>query len=174
VREAPQDTRAEPAPGDGRAFGGYSERSRPLGEYGLLVATFGTLFSLLTAAAARRGRLPERLEPADLVLGGVATYKLSRLVTKEKVTSPLRAPFTREEGEGPPAEVEERPRGRGLRYAIGELLTCPFCLSQWIAGAMVHGYAFAPRVTRLIGGMMSMVALSDFLQLAYRASERRQ
>jgi hypothetical protein len=174
VSEARPDTAAARAPGDGQPFAGYSEWPRPLGEYGLLVATFGTLFSVVTAAAARRGRLPERLDAADVVLGGVATHKLSRLVTKDKVASPLRAPFTREQGPGAPAEVEERPRGRGLRYVVGELLSCPYCLSQWIAGAMVHGFAFAPRVTRLVSAMMSMVALSDFLQLAYKALTPRR
>ena len=154
-------------------FAGYSEEPRPLGQYGLLVATFATVFSVVTAAARRRGRLPERIGTGDVVLGGVATHKLSRLVAKDKVTSPLRAPFTREQGDGGPAEVEEAPRGRGLRYAIGELLVCPFCLVQWLAAGFAQGFMFAPRVTRLVAGMLSMVALSDFLQLAYKAAEER-
>jgi hypothetical protein len=154
---------------DDGVFSGYSERPRPLGEYGLLMATFATTFSVVTAAAARRGRLPERLDARDLALVGIATHKLSRLVTKERVTAVVRAPFTREEDGG-----DERPRGRGLRRVVGELLTCPFCISQWIAAGFVQGLLFAPRVTRLVAGMMATTALSDFLQIAYRAAEQRR
>jgi Protein of unknown function (DUF1360) len=154
-------------------FQGYARESGPLGEYGLLIATFVSLFSLVTAAARRQGRLPERVGAGDVVLLGVATHKLSRLVTKDKVTSVVRAPFTRRQGSGGPAEVEEEPRGRGARYAVGELLTCPYCLGQWVAAGFALGLLFAPRVTRLVAGMLSMVALSDFLQIAYKAAESR-
>lgn len=129
---------------------------------------------MVTAAARRQDRLPERLPFTDVVLGGVATHKLSRLVAKERVASPLRAPFTREQGDGGPAEVEERPRGRGLRRVVGELLVCPFCLAQWLAAGFVQGFVFAPRLTRLVAGMFSIVAISDFLQIGYKAAERRR
>ena len=101
-------------------------------------------------------------------MAGVATHKLSRLVTKDKVTGVLRAPFTRYEGSAGPAEIEESPRGLGLRYAIGELLVCPYCFDQWLAGAFTCGLLAAPRPTRVMAAMLNMVALSDFLQIAYK------
>jgi hypothetical protein len=57
---------------------------------------------------------------------------------------------------------------------IGELFLCPFCLAQWIGATHAMGLVFAPRVTRLIAAMMSVVAVSDFLQLAYRGAENRR
>ena len=144
------------------------ERWQPVREYGALLAAFGTIFSVGVVAARRRGRMPERVRPDDIALGGLATYKLARLLSKDRVTSPVRAPFTRGEGE------DERPRGHGVRYVIGELLVCPFCLAQWVGGAYTLGLVFAPRVTRLIAAMMSVVALSDFLQLAYKGAENRR
>jgi Protein of unknown function (DUF1360) len=155
-------------------FAGYSQRPRPLAEYGVLVAAFATAFSVITAAARRQGRLPERVDAGDIVLGGIASHKLARLITKDKVTSVVRAPFTEEEGGGSGAEVEEKPRGTGVRYAIGELISCPHCLGQWIAAAFIQGLVFAPRVTRLVASMFSVVALSDFLQIAYKAAENRK
>lgn len=145
---------------------------RPVGEYGLLIATFATVFSAGAAAARRQGRLPERVNAGDVVLGGLATQKLSRLVAKEKVTSAVRAPFTEAEAQGP--EVQERPRGRGVRYALGELLLCPFCLAQWIAAAFALGLVFAPRFTRLVMAMNAMAAISDYLQVGYKAAENRR
>jgi hypothetical protein len=69
---------------------------RPIGGYALLTGVFGALFTsgVLVAARSDRG-LPERLGTQDLIVGGLATHKLSRLITKDKVTGFARAPFTR-------------------------------------------------------------------------------
>ena len=146
---------------------------KPLAEYGLLIATFATLFSVGTAAAQRKGRLPTRVGAGDVILGGIATQKLSRMVTKDRVASPVRAPFTEVEAVAP-GEVRERPAGGGLRRALGELLTCPFCLAQWIGAAFTLGLLYAPRVTRLVMAMNAMVGVSDVFQIAYKAAENRR
>jgi hypothetical protein len=104
-----------------------------------------------------------------------ALGEYAALIAKDRVTSVVRAPFTREDGPAPGTpEVEERPRGRRLRRAVGELLTCPFCLSQWVAGGFTAGLLLAPRPTRVVVATFDMVALSDFLQVAYRAAEKRK
>jgi len=72
-----------------------------------------------------RGEFPKRFDPIDIVLLGFATHKISRVVAKDKVTSFLRAPFTRFQEDSGQGEVSEQPRGEGLRLAIGELLVCP-------------------------------------------------
>lgn len=145
---------------------------RPLAGYGVLTGAFGVLFAGALLAAQRSGReLPERIGVQDLVLGGIATHKLSRLITKDKVTSAFRAPFTRFHEKAGHGEVEEAARGRGLRYALGELLVCPYCIAQWVAGAFTLGFAFAPRLTRLLAGMWTVHAIADAAQLAYSAAE---
>jgi Protein of unknown function (DUF1360) len=106
-----------------------------------------------------------------VLLVGIASHKLSRLIAKDKVTSFVRAPFTRFQGSGGPGEVEEEPCGQGMRLAVGELLVCPYCLAQWVAGALTLGPSGAPRLTRLVSAMLVARTLSDFLQLAYRAAE---
>jgi hypothetical protein len=126
------------------------------------------------AAAKRSGRdLPEHVEAGDVVLIGTASYQLSRLISKKKVTSFVRAPFTELEGKGRPAELEERPRGSGLRRAMGELLVCPYCLGLWASGGFHAGLLFAPRTTRFSASVLTAMSISDFLQLAYRAAEQR-
>src|SRR4051794_6404528 len=118
-----------------------------------------------------RSRLPERFSAGDLALLTVGTHKLSRLIAKDKVTSPLRAPFARYEEDAGPSEVSESPRGSGLRRAIGELITCPFCIGQWIAAAGLFGLLLAPRTTRFVASIFAIVAGSDFLQVAYKAAQ---
>ncbi len=118
-------------------------------------------------------RLPDRVPPWDVVLLGTATFKASRLLTKDKVTSFLRAPFTRRERDGEAAEVMDAPRGTGLRRAVGDLVSCPFCTSAWVSGGLVASYACAPRAARLVCAGLSAVAVSDWLQYAWSMTEQK-
>jgi hypothetical protein len=146
---------------------------RPLQSYALLLAVYSSVVAAVLVSAERSGRMPRRLAPTDLALVAVATQRLSRLLTKDRVTSPVRAPFTAPIGEqAAPREVSDAPRGRGMRRVIGELLVCPFCISQWIATAFAAGLLFAPRATRWVAGVFSAVAASDYLQFAYKVAER--
>jgi hypothetical protein len=125
-------------------------------------------------AARRSGHeLPQRIDGRDLVLAGVATHKLSRLIAKDKITAFARAPFTEFQEQGGPAEVEERARGGGLRRTVGELLVCPYCLGMWISGGFHVGLVMAPRATRFTASVLSALTISDFLQIAYKAAEDR-
>lgn len=151
---------------------GYSHEHRPLGGYSALTAVFGiAVGGSLYAAYRRRGELPERPDVFDVVTTGIATHKLTRLITKDKVTSFLRAPFVRYEEPAGHGAVSEEPRGTGLRRATGELLVCPYCLGQWVAGAFAVGYVGAPRLTRLIAFAYTAETISDFMQLGYKAAE---
>jgi hypothetical protein len=117
--------------------------------------------------------MPERVGAADLLSIGVASHKLSRLLAKDKVTRPLRVPFTELEGEAGSSELAESSRGTGARKAIGELLVCPYCLGLWVVAAFSVGLFFAPRLTRFLTALFSALTISDFLQIAYKAAEEK-
>lgn len=149
------------------------DTDRPLGGYAAAMGAFGGLVAGTAALARLTGRQPpERISPWDTALIAVATYKLSRLVAKDSVTSPLRAPFTRYEGVSGPSELAEEVRGSGPRKAVGELITCPFCLATWAATALTLGHMFFPRATRLATTALTAQAGADFLQFAYAAAEQ--
>ena len=155
---------------------GYAdpEERPPFLPYLSFMSTFSALVAAALTIAKRQGReLPERVPAGQLLLIGTASHKLSRLLSKDKVTSPLRAPFTELEGKGGPAELEERSRGTGVRKAVGELLICPFCLGLWVIAAFYVGLLFAPRVTRFIASLFAALTISDFLQIAYKAAEEK-
>lgn len=140
----------------------------PTRDYAALVAIFnGMLATGLLAKKCAKEPLPERVEPKDIALFALATQKLSRVITKDKVTSAFRAPFTEVEGKGGAGELEERAKGHGLRRAIGELLTCPFCLGTWIASGFIYGYIFTPRLTRTVASIFAVSGIADFLQQLY-------
>jgi hypothetical protein len=147
---------------------------RPLGSYLALVVAYNGLVGAFLAARARSGRgFPERIGIGDLLLAGIATHKLSRVITKDRVTAPLRAPFTEFQEEGGPAEVEESPRGSGMRRAIGELIACPFCMGQWVATTLLAGLSVVPRATRFVCSIFAAITISDFLQIVYKRSEEK-
>jgi hypothetical protein len=153
---------------------GYAdpEERPPFLPYLTFMSIFGALVAAALMVAKRQGReLPERVPAGQLLLVGTASHKLSRVLSKDKVTSPLRAPFTELEGKGGPAELEERSRGTGVRKAIGELLICPFCLGLWVIAAFSVGLLFAPRVTRFVASLFAALTIADFLQIAYKAAE---
>jgi hypothetical protein len=143
---------------------------RPLDGYAATMGAFGALATTVAVTARLTGRqLPERPAAADVVLISIATHKLSRLIAKDSITSPLRAPFTRYSEPAGSGELNEEVRDEGstLRHSIGELVSCPFCLAVWVATGLTSGLVFAPRFTRLAAMTFTAVAASDFLQMAY-------
>lgn len=157
-----------------QALSGYVPpgEERPLAAHVALSCAFASAMGGGFLALHACGRkLPERPGAADLALIGVATHKVSRLLAKDKVTSFLRAPFTRFQEPAGHGEVEEEPRGHGLRYAIGELVVCPYCLAQWVAAGFSFCLVAAPRATRFVAGIYAAQTLADCLQRAYKAAE---
>jgi hypothetical protein len=145
---------------------------RPLGGYLGLLSTYGGLVvGLATLGKARSAALPERIGWSDLALISVATHKASRIIAKDPVTSPLRAPFTTFKEQSGEAEITEDVIGTGMQHAVGELVTCPFCLAQWVATTFVAGMVIAPRATRLMTSVFTAVAASDMLQFVYDAAQ---
>jgi hypothetical protein len=151
-------------------------QQRPLGGYLSAMGVYGAgVAALVTVVRQRELRLPEGISAWDVALFGIATHKLSRMLSKDAVTSPLRAPFTTFEGPQAPAELAEQPRKESAgRHAVGELITCPFCLAQWVATGFVAGSLFAPRATKLAAGTFASVAVSDFLQFGYAKLQQQE
>jgi hypothetical protein len=153
-----------------RAYAG--EADRPLGGYAVALASYaGFVGALVGIGSLRSKRLPGKVGIGDAALLSVATHKLSRLIAKDAVFSPVRAAFTRYEEPAGEGEVNESVRGHGARHVVGEMISCPFCLAAWISTGLVGGLVLAPRVTRTFELIMSAVAASDALQLVYDAAK---
>ena len=155
-------------------FEGYGGEEQRLYSYATLMGLFNLIFAVFLLLVKGTGRaLPERVDAKDLVLLGVATHKLSLIGAQDAVTSPLRAPFTELQEKESPKSLDEKPRGKGLRRSVGELLTCQFCLGMWVASLFTYGLVLAPRVTRLIATVFTVVTISDHLHQTYKALTKR-
>lgn len=131
---------------------------RPLPEYAALTAAFGGVLGGFLLLARRR--LPEKVALADVARISLASYKIGRLVAKDEVTSWVRAPVTRDE------EATE-PKQRGMERAVGELVTCPYCVGLWIASALSYALVLFPRQTRLVTTIFGAQAVADFLNASF-------
>jgi hypothetical protein len=149
----------------------YGREDAALPGYAGAMGVFAAAATGVATVAWRMGRRPPQPSALDLALLSLATHKISRIVAKDAVTSPVRAPFTEFHGGAGDAELHEEVRGTGWRKSVGELVTCPFCLGPWVAGSLVAGSTFAPGLTRAATTVFSAVALSDFRHLGYAAAK---
>lgn len=149
------------------------EAQRPIAGYSAALLVYLAGASGASAIARLTGRSFPRLGAGELALMTIATHKISRALAKDPITSPLRMPFTRFEGASAPSELHEEVRASGKEHAVGELVSCPFCLAPWVASGLLAGYTFAPGTARAVSTVYSTVACADFLQYAYAAVQQR-
>lgn len=126
-------------------------------DYAALSGLYGVLLG--SSAVAARGRDPVPRD--ELPVLAAATFSLSKLIVHEKVESWIRRPFLEEEPDG------RRPRGRRLRYAVGELLSCTRCTGAWSALALVSLRLHAPTTGRTVATVLAASAGNDMLQAAF-------
>ena len=131
-------------------------------DYAVLTAAYGSLLGALVLAAGS-GRASEPVQPGEIVPLGVATFALSKAIAHEKVETWLRKPFVDEQPDG-----ESRPKGTGLRYAVGELLTCTRCLGVWSGLALVALRTTSPSAGRTVVTVLGASAVNDFTQAGFR------
>lgn len=148
---------------------GYERENAPLGGYSILTIVFLAVVIFLFYLAVQSGiELRERFTLMNMLLLAVATHKLSWLITKDAVLSFVRAPFAQFKGwAAPGAAMKESGRGSGLQLALGEFLTCPWCVGQWAASGFVLGFLFFPGITQVIAMIFAVLMMSDFLHILF-------
>jgi uncharacterized protein DUF1360 len=124
-------------------------------------AALSALYGSLLAGLAHSSRTSDPIAPAELLPLSAATFALSKLIVHEKIETWLRQPFVEERGD------VKRPRGRRLRYAVGELLGCTRCVGAWCALGLVALRLHAPAAGRTATTVLAASAGSDVLHSAF-------
>lgn len=151
-------------------------KQRPLKGYLMLMGAYGGLLVGLSALAARaspKRRLHMPTWP-DLVLAAIAAHKVSRLITKDSITSALRAPWVKYKEPAGGGEVNEEVRAEGSAHALGELLICPMCMDIWTATLAVGVLAIAPRSARLACSIAAVAAGANATHYAWDALKKTE
>jgi hypothetical protein len=139
--------------------------AKPRQSYALIITAYLSFFGIVAALATRDGRRLKQTPPArDLALIGIATFRLSRLIAYDRVTSVLRQPFVEEgRGEENLEGTIQQPKGTGLQRSLGELLTCSWCTSVWAGALNVAAYTLFPRVGRLFLMVLASSGVAELL-----------
>jgi hypothetical protein len=150
------------------------ERGRdplPLEGYAALMAVYGAGITGLFVWAHRTGHTLEDVALEDLLVLGVGSHKLARMVSKDRIGTLLRQPFTEYDGTesalpGEASESARRDKG-ALRQAIGELLCCPYCTTTWAAAGLFGAYLVDRRMGRTLSGFLSSISVAELMQATY-------
>jgi hypothetical protein len=138
-------------------------------DYAVLSSLYGTLLAGTAISARSRTPIPR----GELPVLAAATFALSKLIVHEKVETWIRQPFVDERPDG------KRPKGRRLRYAIGELMSCTRCTGAWCALGLVGLRLHQPAAGRTVATVLATSAGNDFLHASFswvcaRASSQQQ
>ena len=130
-------------------------------DYAALNAVFGVLLAGVVLAARERAREGEPLSTRDLAVTSAATFALAKVIARERIGLWVREPFV-DERDG------KRPRGSGIRHAVGELVTCTRCVGAWSALGLVGLRLTSPGAGRVVNDVLAVSAMNDWLQAAFK------
>ena len=130
----------------------------------LFLGVFGAF-----ASRARGQERPLDLRPLDVGLLGLATYRAGRLAAYDRVTEPLREPFTETTPDEYGAGENVIAEGEGVRKAVGELVSCPTCVGTWVAAGLVYGLQVVPGPTRVLMTILGGTGLAELIDGASEA-----
>jgi hypothetical protein len=131
-------------------------------DYAALNAVYGALLAGLVIATRDRGAKRDPIAQRELIPLSAATFALSKVIAREKIGTWMREPFV-DETDG------RKPRGRRLRRAVGELVTCTRCVGAWSALGVVGLRLASPSSGRVVANVLAVSAANDWLQAGFRA-----
>jgi hypothetical protein len=138
----------------------------PYAAYAGIMATFVGGLAAAGGVAKLLGRDPRNHSTLDLAVLALASFKASRTISHDEVTSFMREPFV----EGTAKEGAENPVESGdLRQAVGELVTCSRCIGTWVAAGLAGTQILAPQFGRLLTWTLATAGANDWLQAGFAA-----
>jgi hypothetical protein len=135
------------------------EQTHPA-DYAALNAVWVSLAAAVVVGS--RGRSSEDpITGRELIPLAAATFAISKAVARERIGTWVREPFV-DETEG------QKPKGRGLRRAVGELVTCTRCVGTWSALGVVGLRVLHPEAGRTVSVVLASSAANDWLQAGFK------
>lgn len=129
-------------------------------DYAALNAVWMSLLAGVVVASRGRHR-DDPIQNHELIPLAAATFALSKAVARERIGTWVREPFV-DHSEG------QQPKGRGLRRAVGELVTCTRCVGTWSALGIVGLRVLNPDAGRTVSVILASSAANDWLQASFK------
>lgn len=113
----------------------------------------------------------------DLLFDALAAYRLTRLVTADTITRPLRARWIRAAyvsayepdsdwalSERTEAEWDRIPRDDDDAPKLAEFVTCPYCVGIWISGLVVLFRRYAHGAWSPLAKVLALSAIAALMR----------
>ena len=106
---------------------------------------------------------PPMVDLGLLPFFALAVFRMARTISFNEIGEPLRAPFTEVKADSCKAGADVHPRGNGLRYVIGSLMSCPICTGTWSALALYTLWVALPDVGKTLVYVLAFAGASELL-----------
>lgn len=93
----------------------------------------------------------------------LAVFRMARTISFNEVAEPIRFPFTVIKPDSCGAGANVHPRGVGIRYAIGSLISCPICSGTWSALALYGLWIVFPSFGQTLVYVLAAAGGSEML-----------
>ncbi|MFI8577164.1 DUF1360 domain-containing protein [Rossellomorea aquimaris] len=112
------------------------------------------------------------MEILDIIILGIAVFRMTHLIVFDKITEFLRSPFFDEVPEMSEDGVEEIflvPKKGGIKGFIGELLSCYWCTGIWVAVFLYGGNVIFPQFFFPIITVLAVAGVASILEAAVQS-----
>jgi Protein of unknown function (DUF1360) len=108
----------------------------------------------------------------DIIILGLAVFRMTHLIVFDKITEFFRSPFFDEVPEISKDGVEEiflLPKKGGIKGFVGELLSCYWCTGMWVAVFLYIGNIFIPVFFAPIITVLAVAGVASILEAAVQS-----
>jgi hypothetical protein len=115
----------------------------------------------------KKGKMRMKITFLNLLILGLASFRLTRLIVFDKITEWIRTPFfdeMEEEDENGVIEIYYLPKKKGLKKFFGELLSCYWCTGIWASVIVVVSFYLFPFYSTPIIVILAVAGLASFFE----------
>ncbi len=103
----------------------------------------------------------------EILIFGLASFRLTRLIVFDKISEFLRSPFfdeLPEENESGETEIYYVPKPSGIKKFVGELLSCYWCTGIWASAFLVLLYWLLPAFGNIVIVILAVAAVGSIIE----------
>lgn len=105
----------------------------------------------------------------EVIIMGLASFRLTRLIVYDKIFEFIRRPFfdeLSEMSESGETEVYYVPKPKGIKNIIGEMLSCYWCFGIWATLFLLLLDWFAPAAGNILILLLAVAAVGSIIETA--------
>lgn len=102
-----------------------------------------------------------------IILLGLATFRLTRLIVFDKITEFIRRPFfdeVEEKEDDGTIEIYLIPKKSGIKGWVGELLSCYWCTGIWVSMFLAGLHLYQSAIGDYIIIVLSIAAIGSIIE----------